>query len=118
MPQIIATPCGMATISTGWTNHPRSEGNAGCDELPHRARAASQTWFEKQPEYTRRRIAEKVEAWAEDPRPLGAEKLRGREDVLDRIRVGDNRVIYAVEDHRLIVLIVAAGNRRDIYRGI
>ena len=91
----------------------RSEGNAGCDELPHLKR-----WLEKQPEYIRRRSAEKVEALAEDPRPPGAQKLRGREDVLYRIRVGDYRVIYAVEHNRLIVLIVAAGNRRDIYRGI
>jgi len=49
------------------------------------------------------------------PHPPGSKKLRGTDD-LYRIRVGDYRVVYQVEDERLVVLIVNVGHRRDIYR--
>jgi mRNA interferase RelE/StbE len=49
------------------------------------------------------------------PHPPGSKKLRGAED-LYRIRVGDHRIIYQVDDKRLVVLIINIGHRRDIYR--
>jgi mRNA interferase RelE/StbE len=52
---------------------------------------------------------------AHDPRPPGSKKLQGAGD-LDRIRIGDYRVIYTVEVQRLVVLVVNVGNRRDIFR--
>ena len=55
-----------------------------------------------------------IGALAEEPRPTGSKKLRGAEG-LYRIRVGDYRAIYRVEDDRRIVLVIDVGNRKDIY---
>jgi mRNA interferase RelE/StbE len=52
---------------------------------------------------------------AKDPRPPGAIQLKG--DCAWRIRVGDYRIIYDIDDDRLVVLVLATGHRREIYRG-
>ena len=54
---------------------------------------------------TRLRIAGAIELIAVDPRPPGATMLRGGEHGLWRVRVGDYRVVYAVADGRLLVLV-------------
>jgi mRNA interferase RelE/StbE len=54
---------------------------------------------------------------AEDPHPPGSKKLQGAGD-LNRIRVGDDRVLDTVEPDRLVVLVVDVGNRRDISRSL
>ncbi len=51
---------------------------------------------------------------AKDPRPPGSKKLKGREGW--RIRQGDYRVIYEIQDDQLIVIVLDVGNRKDIYR--
>lgn len=61
----------------------------------------------------RRRVAERIQALANDPRPTGCEKLAGREDRL-RIRQGDYRVIYAVDEKERIVTVVKIGPRKDL----
>lgn len=61
------------------------------------------------------RIARRIDGLAENPRPYGVRKLAGEED-LYRIRVGDFRVIYTIENRRLVVLVIRIGNRRDVYR--
>lgn len=61
-----------------------------------------------------RRIARRIDRLAADPR-AGAVKLRGADEVW-RVRVGDYRVLYALEEQRLIVLVIKIGHRRDIYR--
>lgn len=63
----------------------------------------------------RPRIRGAIALLAADPRPPGAKKLRGREGY--RIRVGTYRIIYIIEDGRLVVVVVALGHRRDIYEG-
>lgn len=63
----------------------------------------------------RLRIARAVDRLAEDPRPSGAAKLRGSDDVW-RVRVGEHRVLYAIEDDRLVVLVIRVGHRRSVYR--
>ena len=50
---------------------------------------------------------------ANNPRPQGCIKLKGREGY--RIRKGDYRIIYDIYDKILIVEIIAIGNRRDVY---
>ncbi|WP_370452586.1 type II toxin-antitoxin system RelE/ParE family toxin [Corallococcus sp. CA054B] len=60
------------------------------------------------------RRGKRIDALATEPRPVGAEKLKGSDYL--RIRIGDYRVIYQVEDGRLVVLIVELGHRREIYR--
>ena len=61
------------------------------------------------------RLAKAMQALAEDPRPRGAKKLSGYEDVF-RIRTGVFRIIYSIEDDRLLVIILKVGHRREIYR--
>jgi mRNA interferase RelE/StbE len=50
---------------------------------------------------------------AEDPRPQGYRKLKGRKGY--RIRVGDYRVIYEIFDHVLLIEVIDLGHRKDIY---
>ena len=66
-------------------------------------------------ETDRRRIVEGIWALADDPRPPGSEKLAGREDRL-RIRQGDYRVVYSVDDENRLVTVVKIGHRKDVYR--
>lgn len=61
-----------------------------------------------------RRIARRIDRLSSDPRS-GALKLRGAGDVW-RVRVGDFRILYAIEEDRLLVLVIELGHRRDIYR--
>jgi len=71
--------------------------------------------FRALPRDVQTRLRPRIDALAHDPRPTGCRKLSGEDD-LYRIRVGDYRVLYAVRDQVLIVLVVRIGNRRDVYR--
>lgn len=62
----------------------------------------------------RDRVAAAIDALAAEPRPHGAAKLAGRNDL--RIRVGDHRIVYAVDDVARVVLIARIAHRRDVYR--
>ena len=66
------------------------------------------------PKADRQRIASKIRQLSDDPRPYGSQKLSGSD--LYRIRQGDFRMVYQVEDGRMIVLVIGIGNRRDVYR--
>lgn len=61
----------------------------------------------------RRRVDRRILALAEDPRPPGVKALAGP---LGGLRVGDWRIVYRVEDERLVVLVVRVGNRREVHR--
>lgn len=61
------------------------------------------------------RVAGAIDSLALDPRPTGAIKLSNQDDIY-RIRTGDYRIIYSVTDRKLIVLVIAIGHRREIYR--
>jgi mRNA interferase RelE/StbE len=63
----------------------------------------------------RERLQTKIDALETEPRPIGVIKLAGEED-LYRIRVGDYRIIYSIQDDQLLVLVVKIGHRRDVYR--
>ena len=60
------------------------------------------------------RVGKAIDALADDPRPHGAVKLAGRDDF--RIRVGDHRIVYAVDDEASVVLVARIAHRRDVYR--
>jgi len=60
------------------------------------------------------RILERISALAEDPRPPGCEKLTGDERY--RLRQGDYRILYSIQDDRLEVWVVKVGHRSDVYR--
>jgi mRNA interferase RelE/StbE len=61
------------------------------------------------------KLIEKIKSLAVDPRPQGSEKLAGRSD-LYRVRQGNYRVVYSVDDRDRLVDIVKVGHRRDVYR--
>jgi mRNA interferase RelE/StbE len=60
-----------------------------------------------------RRVQGAIALLAQDPRPPGARALQGRPGL--RVRVGDYRIIYTVEDDVLLVVVVRLGHRRDVY---
>ena len=60
------------------------------------------------------RIFQKIEALAREPRPPGCRKLKGSRD-LWRIRIGDYRVLYAVNDNECLVDIIAVRHRSKAY---
>ena len=66
------------------------------------------------PRDLRERVRDAIDALAENPRPHGIKSLQGGQKGHLRLRVGDYRVIYRVEDARLVV--VAVGHRREVYR--
>lgn len=59
------------------------------------------------------RVRNAISALAQEPRPPGSRKLVGREGW--RIRVGDYRVIYEINDQQQIVTVLHIGHRRDVY---
>ncbi|MBS7549376.1 type II toxin-antitoxin system RelE family toxin [Dietzia massiliensis] len=61
-----------------------------------------------------KRIVRAIEALAGTPRPPGAIQLAGGDGEL-RIRVGDHRIIYDIEDDALVVLVLRIGHRSDVY---
>ena len=62
----------------------------------------------------RRRVISRIQGLAVDPGPRGCEKLSGQDRY--RVRQGVYRIVYSVEDNRLIVHVVKVGHRRDVYR--
>ena len=60
-----------------------------------------------------RRVRGAIALLAQDPRPPGARALQGRPGL--RVRVGDYRIVYTVEDDVLLVVVVRLGHRRDVY---
>ncbi|MEM9091245.1 MAG: type II toxin-antitoxin system RelE/ParE family toxin [Cyanobacteria bacterium P01_F01_bin.53] len=71
--------------------------------------------FQALPAQIQKRIAPKIDALAQEPSPQGVVKLSG-EDNAYRIRVGDYRVVYNIEDDRLQILVFRVDHRRDVYR--
>ena len=61
------------------------------------------------------RLIEKIKSLAAQPRPSGSEKIAGRPN-LYRVRQGNYRVIYSVDDETLVVDVMKVGHRRDVYR--
>lgn len=69
------------------------------------------------PTEEQQKIKIKIDALADIPRPDGVVKLTG-EDNLYRIRIGNYRIIYSIQDNQLLVLVVKIGHRRDVYQVI
>jgi len=67
------------------------------------------------PKKTNEKIVLVIDALSENPRPQGCKKLKGEEEYLWRIRVGDYRIIYTIEDSIKIIDIRRIGHRRNIY---
>lgn len=63
----------------------------------------------------RHKLGRVIDGLANNPRPPGVTKLEGEAD-LYRVRSGDYRIIYTIRDKLLLVLVIAIGHRKDIYR--
>lgn len=71
----------------------------------------------KFPKKDKEKILEKIDSLAYNPRPKDCKKLQGNQKpFLYRIRSGIYRIIYAINDDILIVLIVDIGHRKEVYR--
>lgn len=66
------------------------------------------------PTKDRKRIVARTLGLSTQPRPPGCEKLTGHD--LFRIRQRDYRIVYEVQDTRLVVTVFKIGHRRDVYR--
>lgn len=71
-------------------------------KLPNRAAAA---------------IFEKIESLGKNPRPEGCKKLVNNKENIWRVRVGDYRILYIIDDEIEIIDVQHVGHRRDVYRG-
>lgn len=71
--------------------------------------------FSKLPIDVQQRIQTKINELAIEPRPNGVKKLQG-DDNSYRVRVGDYRVVYELDDDVLIVTVIKVGHRSDIYK--
>ncbi|MEZ4510889.1 MAG: type II toxin-antitoxin system RelE/ParE family toxin [Chloroflexota bacterium] len=66
------------------------------------------------PQQDIQRILQRIEDLAREPRPIGSEKLSGEEKY--RIRQGNYRILYLIEDDIVTVTVVKIGHRREVYR--
>jgi mRNA interferase RelE/StbE len=71
--------------------------------------------FERLPKKERQSASARIGSLADNPRPHWAKMTKGDLRGLWNFRVGDYRVAYRIEDDRLVVLVVAAGNWKEIY---
>lgn len=70
--------------------------------------------LKKIPKNDLKKIISRVEQLGNDPRPMGCEKLTDYE--LYRIRQGNYRIVYSVQDNELTVWVIKVGHRKDVYR--
>jgi mRNA interferase RelE/StbE len=70
--------------------------------------------LEELPRKDRMRIAQKIQELAVEPRPHGCEKLSAEEKY--RIRQGNYRIVYSVNDREQAVLVMKVGHRKEVYR--
>jgi mRNA interferase RelE/StbE len=63
-----------------------------------------------------KRLDQALLSLAENPVPAGSKQLVGEDPPLYRVRVGDYRILYQIEDDVLVILVVHVGHRKDVYR--
>ncbi|AEG01830.1 type II toxin-antitoxin system RelE family toxin [Methylomonas methanica] len=68
----------------------------------------------KLPPQNQTRLLDAIQTLSVNPRPSGIKKLQEHE--LYRLRVGDYRIIYAIQDQELLILVATIGHRKDVYR--
>ena len=69
------------------------------------------------PKKIQTQIAARIEVLADNPRPPGVKLLHAAERIY-RLRSGDYRLLYQIDDARQLVIVTDIGNRKDIYRGL
>ncbi len=79
-------------------------------------RRRAQRALDRLPKTDFQAVIEAIKELAQTPRPKGVEKIKTAG--LWRIRQGDYRIIYAIDDNRQIIIVVRVGHRREIYRSL
>jgi mRNA interferase RelE/StbE len=79
-------------------------------------KASARKELERLPAKLVQRIFPRLEALATEPRPAGCKKLKGGDNEW-RIRVGDYRVVYVIDDAKQLVTVTRIRNRSDVYDG-
>ena len=84
--------------------------------MPYRLliRASAEKEMDSLPRSIHTRISRRIIALEDDPRPMGSKKLEGVEGY--RLRIGDYRVVYTVDDKQKVVTIARVAHRREVYR--
>jgi len=77
--------------------------------------ATAERQLRKLPRPDQIRVVRVMQGLSVDPRPPGRRKLSGYDDVF-RVRVGRYRVLYSLEDRRLVIIVLKVGDRKDVYR--
>ena len=77
-------------------------------------RSAAKT-LKKIPKADRKRIANKIDSLAENPPNPETTKMKGN-NPFHKVRIGDYRIVYEIQEDVLLILIVKIGHRKDIYR--
>jgi mRNA interferase RelE/StbE len=76
---------------------------------------AARRQIKKLPNDIQKKVVEKLEELALEPRPDGVKKLEGSDD-LYRVRLGKYRIIYEIQDGLLLVTVVKVKHRKNVYR--
>ena len=74
-------------------------------------------FLRRQSRRIQRQIISGLRKLQDDPRPAAARKLQGMKN-LYRIRTGDYRIVYCVEDDKLVVLVVRIAHRKKVYKNL
>jgi mRNA interferase RelE/StbE len=77
-------------------------------------RRSAEKEIERIPQADRRRIVERILALGAEPRPAGAKKLSGEEKY--RVRQGNYRILYEIDDRIITIVVIRVAHRRDVYR--
>lgn len=77
--------------------------------------ATAEKQFRKLQRSVQLRVVKVIRSLATEPRPRGSRRMQGYDDVY-RVRTGVHRIIYSIEDHRLLIIVLKIGHRKDIYR--
>ena len=83
-----------------------------------RIKESAEKALAKLPKPDRIRVDQHILALTGNPRPSGAIPLKGGGKGLWRVRVGDWRIVYQIQDDLLIVLVINVAHRREVYRGL
>jgi mRNA interferase RelE/StbE len=75
---------------------------------------SAQKEIDRLPEADLKRILERIDALSDSPRPQGCQKLTNKEEY--RIRCGQHRIIYSIEDRVLLICVIKVAHRKDAYR--
>ena len=73
--------------------------------------------LKKIPKANRKRIVEKIDSLSESPPNPDTTKMKGN-NPFHKVRIGDYRIVYEIQEDVLVILVIKIGHRKDIYRNL